>query len=361
MSEKINFPPIKKEQNNFIGFPEARLRNTLDRWGAEPYRAHQIFTWIYHDGTRDFDRMTNLSKTLRTQLKERFYIALPRIKNKTISRDGSIKYLFELEDGLTIESVWMPSDSRSTLCVSTQIGCRLACAFCMTGTLGLKRNLTAAEIIGQYMAVNEDLAGNNHVTNIVLMGMGEPLDNYSATVDAVRLMVAPEALKVSTRKVTLSTAGQVDLIKKFQQEDLHINLAISLNAADNETRERIMPINKKYPIEDLMECLRNYPLKPTRRLTFEYVLLRDVNDRDEDARRLAKLLHGIPSKLNLIPFNWFSPSEFRPPSEERVHSFQEYLLSKNYSVFIRQNRATDILGACGQLAAQSLSSTPTCG
>ncbi len=343
---------------NLIGLSHARLQAFLLDHGIKPYRAHQIFIWIYHYKAYDFDSMTNLSKALRAMLKEHFHISLPRIQTKTTSQDGSIKYLFELEDGLTIESVWMPSDERKTLCVSTQVGCRLACAFCMTGTMGLKRNLTSSEILGQQIAVNKNLNEDNQITNIVLMGMGEPLDNYDATVDAVRLMILPEALKLSSRKVTLSTAGQVDLIKKFQEEDLPVNLAISLNATDDITRGNIMPINKKYPIEVLMECLRNYPLKPSRRLTFEYVMLGGINDRDDDAKRLAKLLHGIPSKVNLIPFNKFAPSEFKPPTEERVHSFQQYLLAKNYTVFIRRNRATDILGACGQLAAQPLSPTP---
>jgi len=346
------------KQLNLIGLSHARLQEFLLNHGVKPYRAHQIFIWIYHYKAYDFDSMTNLSKALRAVLKEHFHISLPRIQTKTTSQDGSIKYLFELEDGLTIESVWMPSDERKTLCVSTQVGCRLACAFCMTGTMGLKRNLTSSEILGQQIAVNKNLNEDNQITNIVLMGMGEPLDNYDATVDAVRLMILPEALKLSSRKVTLSTAGQVDLIKKFQEEDLPVNLAISLNATDDITRGDIMPINKKYPIEVLMECLRNYPLKPSRRLTFEYVMLGGINDRDDDAKRLAKLLHGIPSKVNLIPFNKFAPSEFKPPTEERVHSFQQYLLAKNYTVFIRRNRATDILGACGQLAAQPLSPTP---
>ena len=346
------------KQFNLIGFPYDHLQKFLLEHGIEPYRAHQIFIWIYHYKRYDFGRMTNLSKSLRTILNKYFCISLPQIQKATKSQDGSIKYLFELEDGLTVESVWMPTGQRKTLCVSTQIGCRLACAFCMTGTMGLKRNLSSNEIIGQYLAVNEDLTKENQVTNIVLMGMGEPLDNYVATVDAVRLMILPEALRLSSRKVTLSTAGQVDLIKKFQGEDLHINLAISLNATDNKTREDIMPINKKYPIEELMECLRNYPLKPSRRLTFEYVMLGGVNDRDEDAMRLVKLLHGIPCKVNLIPFNKFASSTFEQPSEERVHTFQQYLLAKNHTVFVRQNRATDILGACGQLATQSLSPVP---
>ena len=346
------------QPNNLIGFSYKHLQEFLLEHGIKPYRAHQIFIWLYHYKLYDFDRMSNLSKVLRALLKEHFYISLPLIHKRTKSQDGSIKYLFELKDGLTIESVWMPSDQRKTLCVSTQVGCRLACTFCMTGTMGLKRNLTSDEIIGQYLAVNDSLSDKNQVTNIVFMGMGEPLDNYDATINAIRLMTMPEALRLSSRKITLSTAGQVDLIQKFKNEDLHVNLAISLNATDNKTREEIMPINKKYPIEELINCLREYPLKPSRRFTFEYVMLEGINDRDEDAKRLSKLLHGIPCKVNLILFNKFSPSEFDPPSKERVHAFQQYLLSKNHTVFIRQNRATDILGACGQLAAQPLSPAP---
>ena len=343
---------------NLIGFPYSHLQEFLLEHGIKPYRAHQIFIWLYHYKLYDFDLMSNLSKKLRSLLKEHFYISLPLISSRTKSQDGSIKYLFELKDGLTIESVWMPSDKRKTLCVSSQVGCRLACAFCMTGKMGLKRNLETDEIIGQYLAVNESLSEENQVTNIVFMGMGEPLDNYDATINAIRLMIMPEALRISSRKITLSTAGQVDLIQKFKNEDIHVNLAISLNATDNKTREEIMPINKKYPIEALINCLREYPLKPARRFTFEYVMLEGINDRDEDAKRLSKLLHGIPCKVNLILFNKFSPSEFDPPSEERAHAFQQYLLSKNHTVFIRKNRATDILGACGQLAAQPLSLAP---
>ncbi len=342
--------------NNLIGFSYTNLQRFLQDHGVEPYRAHQIFIWVYHYKLYDFDLMHNLSKSLRALLKKNFYIFLPIIRSKTKSQDGSVKYLFKLKDGLTIESVWMPSDLRKTLCVSTQVGCRLACAFCMTGTMGLKRNLTSDEIIGQYLVVNESLSEENQITNVVFMGMGEPLDNYDATIDAIKIMILPEALRLSSRKITLSTAGQVDLIQKFKNEDLHVNLAISLNATDNKTREEIMPINKKYPIEELINCLRKYPLKPSRRFTFEYVMLEGINDRNEDAKRLSKLLHGIPCKVNLILFNKFEGSEFAPPSEERVHSFQQYLLSKNHTVFIRQNRATDILGACGQLAAKQLSS-----
>lgn len=297
--------------------------------------------------------MTNLSKVMRAQLADHFYFSLPKIQSRTHSQDGSIKYLMRLEDGALVESVWMPSDSRKTLCISTQVGCRLNCSFCLTASLGLKRNLTAGEIIGQCMTINEDLDEGDSITNVVFMGMGEPLDNLDPVVDALRLMTAPEAMRISTRKVTVSTSGLVDKINEFQKENIHINLAISLNATDDETRDRLMPINKKYPIKTLMDCLKKYPLKPQRRHTIEYVLLEGINDSDEDARRLAKWLKGIPCKINLIPFNSFESSEYRPPPDKQTFKFQDYLIAQNFSAFIRQNRATDILGACGQLAAES--------
>ena len=297
--------------------------------------------------------MSNISKVMRAQLADRFHFSLPQVQNKTHSQDGSIKYLLRLDDGALVESVWMPSDSRKTLCISTQVGCRLNCSFCLTASLGLKRNLTAGEILGQCMTVNEDLGKEDAITNVVFMGMGEPLDNLGPVVDALRLMTAPEAMRMSTRKVTVSTSGLVDRINEFQKENIHINLAISLNASDDITRDRIMPINKKYPIKVLMDCLKNYPLKSQRRHTIEYVLLEGINDSDDDARRLAKWLKGIPCKINLIPFNSFESSEYRPPPDKQTFKFQDYLIEQNFSAFIRQNRATDILGACGQLAAES--------
>lgn len=333
---------------NFIGTSEKKLLDRFAEWDEKPYRVHQIFTWIYHRGVKNFDLMTNLSKSLRQRLSENFHTSLPRIVKKNSSRDATIKYLFELDDGATIESVWMPADQRNTLCISTQVGCRLACTFCKTGTLGLKRNLTAGEIIGQIIKVNEDLPQKDRATNVVIMGMGEPLDNYQPLVDALRLMASPQAMKISTRKITLSTSGLVDKIKDFQQENIHVNLAVSLNATLDEVRDKIMPINKKYPIATLLDALREYP--PTRKLTFEYVLLAGINDSDADAKRLAGLLKGLPCKINLIPFNRYEPSDYHPSAKKRILSFQNYLISKYYSVFIRKNRGADVLGACGQLA-----------
>lgn len=339
---------------NLIGCSEQTLQQLFSDWGVPAYRVGQVFSWIYHHHVRQFDQMTNLSKELRARLADHFVISLPRIAAKTHSKDGSIKYLFELDNGSQIESIWMPDKARNTLCISSQVGCRLACSFCLTATLGLKGNLSASEIIGQYMAVNDDLPEEDRVTNVVMMGMGEPLDNYDEVCQALRLMVSPQGIRLPNRKVTLSTSGLVDRIRQFARENIHVNLAISLNATEDSTRDQIMPINKKYPIKTLMNCLKEYPLKPTRRITFEYVLLKGINDFDEDAVRLGKLLNGIPAKINLIPFNGYEGSPYQPPPEERIKTFQNYLIQKKYSVFIRKNRGMDILGACGQLAAQAM-------
>ena len=337
--------------NNIIGYPEGSLVSLMQTWGEKPYRSTQVLTWIYHKGVLDFDAMTNLSKPLRKRLKEFFYFALPQVINHSDSSDGTIKFLFMLEDDSKIESVWMPEEGRKTLCISTQVGCRLACTFCLTGTMGLKRNLSSAEILGQIISTNRYLKGEDPISNIVVMGMGEPLDNYEETVKALRLMVSPHALKLSNRKVTLSTSGLVDKIQRFKGEGLHINLAVSLNASDEKTRSQIMPINKKHSIKELLTCLHNYPLKPTRRITFEYVLLRGVNDTLEDAAKLEKLLRGFKCKINLIPFNTFDLVNYLPPYPNRINAFQEYLMDRNHTVFIRRNRGRDILGACGQLVA----------
>lgn len=343
---------------NLIGYSEEKLKQLFVDWEVPAYRVQQVFSWVYLHQVRQFEEMTNLSKDLRTRLAEHFVISLPRIAARTHSQDGSIKYLFELDNGSQVESVWMPDETRKTLCISSQVGCRLACSFCLTATLGLKNNLTAGEIIGQCLAVNDDLPEENQITNIVMMGMGEPLDNYEEVCGALRLLVSPRAMRISNRKVTLSTAGLVNRIRQFAGEGIHVNLAISLNATEDATRDQIMPINKKYPIKNLMECLKEYPLKPTRRITFEYVLLKGINDSDEDAVRLGKLLRSVRCKINLIPFNGYEGSPYQPPSEERIKFFQNYLIQKKFSAFIRKNRGTDILGACGQLAAQAMTASP---
>ena len=346
-------------RQNFFDISESKLKEIFSDWEIDSYRVQQVFTWVYHYHCRNFNEMTNLSKALRSLLDDKFYFSLPLIASRTYSKDGSIKYLLVMRDGAEVECVWMPSENRKTLCLSTQVGCRLNCSFCLTASLGLKRNLTVGEIIGQHLAVNAELKEKDKITNIVFMGMGEPLDNFDPVVEALRIMVSPQGMKISTRKVTVSTSGLVDKMKLFQNEGISVNLAISLNASDNYTRDHLMPINKKYPIELLIDCLKQYPLKPQRRHTIEYVLLKNINDSDDDAIRLAKWLKGIPCKINIIPFNSFDSSKYQPPSKERVLKFQNYLIENNFSAFIRQNRATDILGACGQLATQSELSVPS--
>ncbi len=340
---------------NIIGISEKTLAESFSDWGEASFRTQQVLAWVYQKGCRDFDGMSNISKSLRQKLKDHFYIHLPAIKTRTRSADGSIKYLFELESGAQVESIWMPEGDRKTLCISSQVGCRLACSFCLTGTLGLKDQLTAGEILGQFMAVNDDLSEKEQVTNIVMMGMGEPLDNYDAVLNALRILISQNGLRFPKRKVTVSTSGLVDKIKTFGEEGLHVNLAVSLNATDNPTRDVIMPINKKYPIETLVKCLQDFPLKNGRRITVEYVLLGGINDTMDDARRLSKLLSGFPCKVNLIPFNWYEGAPYHAPDTKQVEAFREYLTSKHYSAFVRKNRGTDILGACGQLAAESFS------
>ena len=342
---------------DIIGQSEEKLRRTLIDWGEASFRTHQILGWIYKRGCRDFNSMSNVSKVLKEKLQNHYSLGLPSIKSRTKSEDGSIKYLFELSSGAQVESIWMPDGDRRTLCISSQVGCRLACSFCLTGTLGLKDQLTAGEILGQFMAVNDDLSEKEQVTNIVMMGMGEPLDNYDAVVDAIKLLISTEALSFPIRKVTVSTSGLVDKIRAFGNEGLNVNLAVSLNATENPTRDVIMPINKKYPIESLIDCLQEYPLKAGRRITVEYVLLGGINYRMEDARRLSKLLSGFPCKINLIPFNWYEGSLYQAPDDNQVELFRDYLVSKHYSTFVRKNRGTDILGACGQLAAESFPQT----
>ncbi len=339
---------------NIIGYSEAKLALLFTEWGEKSFHVHQVLNWIYHRGVEDFSEMTNISKSLRAKLDDYFFIGFPRIEKKTVSKDGTTKYLFCLDDDSRIESVWIPDTGRKTLCISTQVGCRLACTFCLTGTLGLKRNLTSAEFVGQYMAVNRALPEEDRITNVVIMGMGEPLDNYEPVVDGLRLMVSPEAMAIGNRRITLSTSGLVDKLEQFQGEDIHVNLAVSLNATEDSTRDRIMPINKKYPIRVLLDALRKHPLKKSRRITFEYVLLKGVNDTHADAVRLAKLLKGFPCKINLIAFNDFEGVDCQSPSRETVLDFQNYLISKNYTAFIRKPRGEDILGACGQLAAETL-------
>jgi 23S rRNA (adenine2503-C2)-methyltransferase len=321
------------------------LIDFLGGLGKERFRAGQIMRWIYGRGVTSFAEMTDLAKSLRAELEERAVISTLVPEAVEESRDGTRKYLFRLADGESVEAVRIPMEGeRATLCISTQVGCAMGCAFCLTGTFGLIRNLTTAEIVNQVCAV----LAESPVNNIVLMGMGEPLHNLENVIRALRLFYLPEGLDFSPRKVTLSTAGLVPQMLELGSR-IRVNLAVSLNATTDEVRNRLMPVNRRYPLADLMAACRAYPLHPRQRITFEYILIRDVNDSDQDARRLVKLLHGIRAKINLIPYNEHPGSSFRAPAEERIESFQGYLLSRNLVAVRRASKGQDISAACGQL------------
>jgi 23S rRNA (adenine2503-C2)-methyltransferase len=330
-------------------FSEESLIQWLGQHGIAPYRAGQILRWIYQRGVYSFSDMTDLSKDLRGFLSERLFISRLELDQVQVSRDGSRKYLFRLKDGQYIESVLIPEPGHWTLCISTQVGCAMGCVFCLTGRGGLVRNLEAAEIVGQVCAVRDDLSGDTPLTNVVLMGMGEPLANYKHVVQAIRTIEGNNGLQFSNRRVTLSTAGLPSGIDELGQ-DVKVNLAVSLNAADDDTRSRLMPINRTYPIKRLLAACRRFPLPARRTIMFEYVLIAGVNDAPEDAEKLARLLRPLRAKINLIPFNPFDGTEFTRPSDEVIENFQKVLLSRHYTVVIRHSKGADICAACGQLS-----------
>ncbi len=331
-------------------------REELTRWfaekGIQPYRTTQIMRWIYLKRIESFEEMTDISKDNRQLLSTSFSFSEPYKKQIELSVDGSKKYLFGLKDGNCVETVLIPEKSHYTLCISTQVGCAMGCKFCMTAQSGLIRNLTQAEIINQVLGALKDVTGEKRLTNIVLMGMGEPLANYENVIRAIHILTDNDSgLQFSTRRVTLSTSG---LIPRFDElgRDTKINLAISLNATDNKTRSMLMPINNKYPIEQLIDACARYSLAPRNKITFEYILIQGINDSIEDAQRLTKLLKPVKAKINLIPFNEHPASEFKRPKESVVLKFQEVLHQKGYTSIIRRSKGQDISAACGQLSAK---------
>jgi len=323
----------------------------LQSKGLEPYRAAQILKWIYLRQTDTFDIMTDVGKQIRKLLSRHFSIARLETARIETSQDGSKKYLFKLTDGKYVESVLIPEKDHYTLCISTQVGCAQGCRFCLTARGGLVRNLTRGEIVAQVRDVSKCLGGSKRLTNIVLMGMGEPLANYSNVVSAITTLTDSNyGLGFSSRRLTLSTAGLVPKLSNLGR-DTTVNLAISLNATDNKTRNMLMPINRKYPLEKLLDACAGYPLLPRRRITFEYILIKGVNDSTKDAKRLVKLLRPIRAKINLIPFNAYEGSEFNRPEESAILNFKEILNKNNYTAIIRHSKGQDISAACGQLRA----------
>jgi 23S rRNA (adenine2503-C2)-methyltransferase len=327
------------------------LKTTLGNMGLKGYRAGQITSWIYQHYALSFEEMTNIAKAERDQLAAVFSITAPSLLQVERSSDGTRKFLFGLEDGHTIESVLIPDDDRQTLCISSQVGCQQACRFCLTGQGGFTRNLVFSEIADQVIEVSRILKheGSRGITNIVLMGMGEPLANFEEVIKAIRVITSDRALGFSGRRLTLSTNGLIPEIEALGRADVKVNLAVSLNATTDETRDRIMPVNRRYPLKDLLAACARFPLDPRRRITFEYVLLRGVNDSEDDALRLTRLLKGIKCKVNLIPFNPFPGSEFKRPDEAAVKRFQKILHDNHYTTLVRESRGRDISAACGQL------------
>ncbi len=317
--------------------------------GERSFRADQIRDWLYKKNVQSFEEMANIPKALRTELKKRLLFRTLNLRRSLRSGDGTTKFLFELMDGLLIESVLIPEKDHMTLCISSQVGCAMGCIFCLTGKGGFKRNLTPHEIVDQVLEVKRWAPKRPAITNIVFMGMGEPLLNLEGVIKAVRILIDPEALSFSHRRVTVSTSGIIPGILRLGQ-GLNVNLAVSLNAPSEDLRSHIMPINKRYPLKELMETLAKYPLQKGRRITFEYVLIRDLNDREEHAQRLAKLVKGIPCKVNLIPLNEVPGSDLRPPEEEDLNTFQKILFEANITAIVRKSKGKDIMAACGQLA-----------
>lgn len=345
-SSKIDIKDLSRSQ----------LADWLKGRGRRPFRADQILSWVYTRQADHFDQMTNLGKTLRSELAAAFVNPRLAVQSAVTSQDGSRKLLLRLQDGLQIETVVIPEKDHFTLCISSQVGCSQGCRFCLTAQGGLVRNLSTAEIISQVRDVQLQLqlAGDRPLTNIVFMGMGEPLANYRNVVQALDVITDGDiGLKFSTRRVTVSTAGLVPRMADLGR-DSQVNLAVSLNAADDDTRTRLMPINRTYPIAELMAACRRYPLPPRRKITVEYILMQGVNDGLADARRLVQLLRPIRAKVNLIPFNEHPGSDFRRPDPSQISRFQELLAEHHYTAIVRHSKGQDIGAACGQLRANPI-------
>ncbi|HEU18370.1 MAG TPA: 23S rRNA (adenine(2503)-C(2))-methyltransferase RlmN [Deltaproteobacteria bacterium] len=319
--------------------------------GKQKYRAQQIMKWMHQAGVTSFDEMSNLSKTFRAEIESQVRISSLIIEKIQASRDGTKKILFRLEDNNCIESVLIREKNHWTLCMSTQVGCQMGCRFCLTGKGGFTRNLLPSEIVDQITMARFNTPEGDNIKNIVMMGMGEPLANYKNTVQAIKIITNDYGPAVSPRKVTVSTCGIVPMIEHLGN-DTPVNLAVSLNASDNETRNMLMPINRIYPIESLIEACRTFPMPRRRRITFEYILIAGVNDSPNDAERLARIMKGVPCKFNLIPFNEYPESEFTTPGDERIDAFQNVLIKHRYTAVTRKSKGRDILAACGQLRGQ---------
>ncbi len=344
-----NSPPVETSRMNLLGLPRRRLAEVLGPHVDKPYRTDQIYRSLYQRGVLDLAAMTELSKDLRARLGSHFVIRSPEVVARHRSADGTEKYLFRLSDGATIEAVDIPEGRRRTLCISSQAGCALACSFCVTGYWGGGRNLTSAEIVAQVLTVRDQPQVGTHGLNLVFMGMGEPLLNLDHLSDALQILMK----QISRRRITISTAGVIPGIEALARWRRRPRLAISLHAPDDERRNRLMPINRRYPLSELLAVLSRYPLEPRERLTFEYLLVRDFNDARPDADALVRLLSGLPAKVNLIPLNPdpVLGDKMKPPAPSRVEAFRQRLNAKGMTATVRKRRGDDVSAACGQLRA----------
>ena len=346
MGEKGKLTDLKDlDQEQLIGFVESLEQPS--------FRGRQILAWLYRPGIIDFSQMTDLAKDFRQVLAQNAVISRFADPIIEMSRDGAVKFGFRLDDGKIIESVLIPEDDRSTLCVSSQVGCSMGCTFCLTGTMGFIRNLRSSEIVNQVCAVRDWLMQQDRpkLTNLVFMGMGEPLANLNNLLTALSILTEQRGLDFSARRITVSTCGLVPQMLEFGRKT-DVNLAVSLHATDDETRNRLMPVNKKYPIAELLEACRLYNMKKRQRIMFEYTLLEGINDSDQAAENLARLLRSVPCKINLLAMNATTDKRYRSPDSKRILAFQEILRNSGYTVFIRQSRGEDISAACGQLATK---------
>ena len=326
------------------------LLGVLKKHNLPSYCSRQIFDWIYKKRIEDFHLMTNLSKDVRVFLKNKFYCSTLIIKKEEVSKDETRKFLFKLSDGNYIETVLIPEGKRLTLCISSQVGCRYKCSFCMSGQGGFKRNLTISEIINQFLQISDKVSPKK-ITNIVFMGIGEPLDNFENVIKTIRNLTSPHGIHFNSRKISISTCGLTPEIKKLRDSKVGVKLSVSLHAASDELRNKLMPVNKKYPLKDLMAVLREFSRKEKSAVTFEYVLIDGMNVSEQDARKLAKLLHGIKSKLNLIPYN-ISSFKWKAPDKEEIDRFTEILKKKGIFFTLRKSKGQDIEAACGQLRSR---------
>jgi 23S rRNA (adenine2503-C2)-methyltransferase len=343
--------PAETERRNFYSFTLENLEDYLKQYGKEKFRAQQIFKWVYEQRVTDFEQMLNLSKSLRAELKNLISFDLPPILKHLVSVDGTQKFLFDVGGGNSIEAVIIPSDDRLTLCVSSEIGCNMACQFCFTGKQKLKRRLSIEEIVGQFMQVQDILTKSNlKISNIVFMGMGEPLDNCDAVFGAIDVIHSPWGVNLSRKKITVSTSGLIP--EMYRVAEAKVRLAVSLNGYCDEVRSLVMPINKKYPLKDLLDECRRYYRATGDRITMEYVLLKGVTDQPEHARQLVKLLRDVPCKINLIPFNEHPGSGFERPSDETIQAFHTECIRLGAQVLLRRTMGRDIYAACGQLTTK---------